>query len=136
MESDLVFLSQISDSWKKDQSSTLISNVSNSSRISTRTSISFLLPWSHWVVVAPVWTPNRKMDSRRAEFMLEYLNQTLLRAQEQQHGQDKESNIDTGEPVWKIPFHLPFSSKLLLPGRVHPSLTTWRYSAFSKPGPK
>lgn len=44
MESDLVFLSQISDSSKKDQNLSVSSNVSNSSRISTRASI---IPYCH-----------------------------------------------------------------------------------------
>lgn len=89
MKSDLVFLSQISDSLKTKALS-LSSNVSNSSRKlpSCKDRHSSLLPWSHWAMKAQVWTPSWKIDSRRDKFMFEYLNQTLLRAQEQHPGQD------------------------------------------------
>lgn len=78
--------------------------------------------------------PIQKMNSRRNEFVLDHLNHTLLKVQEQQDGQDKESNRH-----WRTGLQdsiTLFAGKLLLFGGSHPSPTSCQHPQLPQsPGP-
>lgn len=77
--------------------------------------------------VLQVWRPNSKDGLLWDWLYSKTFNSHFAKAQEQQHGQEKQSNADNKQLVCKIPSHLGVPNKLLLWGESLSSFASYQY---------